>query len=175
MGCCRHRKKQTGDYVDQKWDHIQLKDFKSKGCGTPFAYGYLWFLLIVSVIVYAVDSFIAVNLIVFKRWSSQIDPPVSFDIARWIFSICIILSFINLGYEAIVAYRVIKRGNVAESYLDPLAVRWQSIRVCGGQGFRRFLVFAELTKSKKGGEYVAIFTYFSLHCKLISQPCTAHH
>lgn len=30
-----------------------------------------------------------------------------------------------------------------------------------GRGWRRFLVFAELTKSKKGAEYVALFTFFS--------------
>lgn len=30
-----------------------------------------------------------------------------------------------------------------------------------GRGWKRFLVFAELTKSKKGAEYVALFTYFS--------------
>lgn len=54
------------------------------------------------------------------------------------------------------------RGAVAESYLDSLAVRLQSIRIFGnGRGWRRFLVFSELTKSKKGSEYVALFTYFS--------------
>ena len=58
------------------------------------------------------------------------------------------------------AFRVIKRGSVAESYLDSNAVRIQSLRTGSGQGFRRFLVFAELTKSKKGADYVAIFAYF---------------
>lgn len=54
-----------------------------------------------------------------------------------------------------------KRGNVAECYLDNLAVRLESIRMGKGQGWRRFLVFAALTKSKKGAEYIALFTYFS--------------
>lgn len=55
-----------------------------------------------------------------------------------------------------------KSGSVAASYLDPLAVRIQSIRMGKtGRGWKRFLVFAELTKSKKGAEYVALFTYFS--------------
>lgn len=38
-------------------------------------------------------------------------------------------------------------------------MRVQSMRP--GGGWKRFLVFAELTKSKKGAEYVALFTYFS--------------
>lgn len=50
-----------------------------------------------------------------------------------------------------------RRGGVAESYLDPLAVQWQSMRP---KGWKRFLVFTELTKSRKGADYVALFTYF---------------
>ncbi len=53
------------------------------------------------------------------------------------------------------------RGSVAECYLDNLAVRLESIRWGKGLGYKRFLVFAELTKSKKGAEYIALFTYFS--------------
>jgi Fungal potassium channel len=55
-----------------------------------------------------------------------------------------------------------KRGGVAQSYLDPLAVRVQSVRMGKeGRGWKRFLVFAELTKGKKGADYVALFTYYS--------------
>jgi hypothetical protein len=65
--------------------------------------------------------------------------------------------------------RVMKRGSVVESYLDSLAVRLQCIRwTKQGRGWRRFLVFAELTKKKKGAEYVALFTYFSFQGK--NQP-----
>lgn len=165
MGCGSHRKKQTREFADQKWDYINLPDFKSKGCGPGFAYGYLWFQLFLSIAVYGVDSFTAVNLLVFNRWSSQIEPGIPFDVSKWIFAICIILSFLNLAYEGIRAIRVMRRGNVAECFLDSLAVRWESIRVGSGQGWRRFLVFAELTKSKKGAEYIALFTYFSFQCK----------
>lgn len=68
------------------------------------------------------------------------------------------------------AIRAIKSDGVARSYLDPLAVRVQSIRLGSGQGWRRFLVFAELTKSKKGSEYVAVFSYFSFEGMLFSSP-----
>lgn len=111
--------------------------------------------------VYTVDIFTAVNLLAFNKWSSEIKPAISFDITKWIFSISIILSIVNLGYEHIRAQMIIRRGSVAESFLDNLAVRLQSIRFGSGKGWRRFLVFAELTKSKKGAEYIALFTYFS--------------
>lgn len=164
MGCLSHRGKKIQEVADQKWDYINLKDFKSSGCGTVFAYIWLWLMLITSVAVYAVDVFTAVNLLIFDRWSSKIDPAISFDIIKWIFSICIILSFINLAYEGIRAIRVMRRGNVAECYLDSLAVRWESLRLGSGQGWRRFLVFAQLTKSKQGAQYIALFTYFNFQC-----------
>lgn len=138
-----------------------MADFKSSNGFTYVAYAYLFVSLTISTAVYAVDTFTAVNLLVFNKWSSEIQPAISFDVAKWIFSICIILSFVNLGYEHIRAQIIIRRGGVAESYLDNLAVRLQSVRLFGGKGWRRFLVFAELTKSKKGAEYIALFTYFS--------------
>jgi hypothetical protein len=133
---------------------------------TPLAYGYLWASLLVSVAVYGVDTFTAVQLLVFDNWTSEIRPAITIEITRWIFSICIILSWLNLGYEYWRAIRVMKRGAVAESYLDSLAVRVQCIRRgSNGRGWKRFLVFTELTKSKKGAEYVALFTYFSFQGK----------
>ncbi|KAF4629650.1 hypothetical protein G7Y89_g8493 [Cudoniella acicularis] len=146
---------------EQKWDFISLNDFKNTGCFAPFAYGYLWASLIVSIAVYGIDTFTAVNLLAFDKWSGAIQPKISFDISKWIFSVCIILSWVNLGFEHIRAMRVIRRGAVVESFLDSLAVRLQCVRLGEGRGWRRFLVFAELTKSKKGAEYVALFTYFS--------------
>ncbi|KAI9651707.1 MAG: hypothetical protein M1831_000522, partial [Alyxoria varia] len=54
-----------------------------------------------------------------------------------------------------------RQGSVAKDYLDPLAATIQSIRVYpGGRGYQRFLVFAQLTKSKKGVDYLALFSYF---------------
>ena len=154
-------------------DSLQsLNDFKSTSCFTPFAYGYLWISLAISVAVYAVDTFTAVNLLAFNRWSGEIRPYIPLDISKWIFSACIIASWVNLGFEFIRAIRVMKRGAVAESYLDSLAVRLQCVRVGEqGRGWRRFLVFAELTKSKKGVEYVALFTYFSFQGKPFNSLC----
>ena len=64
------------------------------------------------------------------------------------------------------AVKVIRGGIVAASYLDPLAVRIQSVRTGKeGRGWRRFLLFAALTKGRKGAEYVALFTHFSFEGK----------
>ncbi|EMR67857.1 putative pheromone-regulated membrane protein [Eutypa lata UCREL1] len=151
---------------EQKWDAISLRDFKSSSVWTALAYGYLHFGVILSVAVYGVDTFTAINLLAFDTWSSTVQPSqiIPFSISKWLFTGAIIASFINLILEHIRSLRVRNRGNVAECYLDNLAVRMESLRWGKGQGWRRFLVFAELTKSKKGAEYVALFTYFSFQC-----------
>ncbi|KAH6724635.1 hypothetical protein BKA61DRAFT_33659 [Leptodontidium sp. MPI-SDFR-AT-0119] len=159
MGCSG-RVKADDIRPEQKWDFISLNDFHSGSCIEFFAYGYLWVSLFISIAVYAVDTFTAVNLLAFNKWSGTFEPPVDFDVQKWIFAGCIIASWVNVGYEHLRAMRVMKRGAVAESYLDSLAIRLQSIRLGKGRGWRRFLVFSELTKSKKGAEYVALFTYF---------------
>ena len=142
---------------------MTLSDFTSKSCLTAFSYGWLWFLAILSVAVYAADTFTAVNLLAFNRWSSQINPTIPFSVSKWIFAVCIILSWVLCAYEWLRAIQAIRSGGVGRSYLDPLAVIIQSLRVDStGKGWRRFLVFAELTKSKKGADYVALFTYFQL-------------
>jgi hypothetical protein len=69
------------------------------------------------------------------------------------------------SYRWIHAVRAIRSGSITRSFLDPLAVRIQSIRFGRrGRGYRRFLVFAELTKDRKAAEYVALYAYFSFQC-----------
>jgi len=173
---------------EQKWDAIvsigrfasshfgsltiyaqSLRDFKSRSVFAYLAYGYLYFSILLSLAVYGVDIFTAINLLAFNQWSSTIEPTqlLPFDATKWIFAGTIIASFANLAFEHLRAWRVMRRGSVAECYLDNLAVRLESVRVGKGQGWRRFLVFAELTKSRKGAEYVALFSYFSLQCKYL--------
>jgi hypothetical protein len=92
----------------------------------------------------------------------------AFDIAKWIFAITIIVSYVFLAYRWIRALRVMRTGSVTECYLEPLAAILQSMRITKtGQGWRRFLVFAELTKSKKGANYIALFVYFQFKSALL--------
>ncbi|KAF9698003.1 hypothetical protein EKO04_004417 [Ascochyta lentis] len=169
MACCGDREKGLANVAaDQKWDYINLSDFTSTSCLTPFSYAWLWILVLVSCAVYAADAFTAVNLLAFNKWSSQVQPKVPFEVAKWIFAITIIISYVFLAYRGVRAFRVMRSGSVTECYLEPLAAIWQSMRLTSsGRGWRRFLVFAELTKSKKGANYIALFVYFQFKSALI--------
>ncbi|KAK5729988.1 Potassium transporter [Elasticomyces elasticus] len=157
MGCGSVREKGPPEH-SQQWSFITLSDFRRTSAWTPLAYIWLWCMGLVGIAVYAVDTFTAVNLLAFDKWSGQVQPVVPFKYSKWIFAACILLSWLLCFYEWFRAIRVIKRGGVAQSYMDPLAVTLQSIRP---QGWQRFLVFTELTKSKKGADYIAFFVYFA--------------
>ncbi|KAI7539123.1 hypothetical protein KC331_g9934, partial [Hortaea werneckii] len=163
MGCFGGDREKGKALPEQsaKWAFITLSDFKCTSNWTPLAYLWLWIMALVGVAVYAVDTFTAINLLVFNRWSSQIKPAIDFEISKWIFAGCILLSWALAFYEWFRAIRVMKRRGVAEGYMDPLAATLYSMKP--PQGWRRFLVFSELTKSKKGVDYVAFFVYFAFN------------
>ncbi|KAI4721468.1 hypothetical protein E4T48_02307 [Aureobasidium sp. EXF-10727] len=157
MGCSGDREKGHLD-ESQKWDYVTLSDFRASGALTYLSYGWLWVMALVAVAVYGADTFTAVNLLAYDKWSSQIEPSIPLKYSKWIFAACIMFSWVLCIFEWVRAIRVIRRGSVAESYMDSVAVTLQSMRP---NGWKRFLVFAELTKSKKGVDYVALFVYFA--------------
>jgi hypothetical protein len=115
-------------------------------------------LAITGCVVYALDTFVLVNLLAFDNWPSQIEPKIDYNVQKWVFVGCILFSWALLLYEFRRAFRVMKQESVTEDYLDDVAVILQTIRIPGG--WRRFLVFAELTKSKKKAAWVAIYVYW---------------
>ncbi|KAF2152936.1 hypothetical protein K461DRAFT_201428, partial [Myriangium duriaei CBS 260.36] len=159
MGCCAARAK---GHIDEhaKWDYINLDDFHSTSSWTPINYLWVWIFAGIGVAVFALDCFTAVNLLILDKWASQIQPAIDLKYSKWIFVGCIMFSFALYLYEWARALRVMRRGGIAESYMDPLAVQVQCMR---RKGFRRFLVFSALTKSKKGTDYVAFFVYFQFN------------
>ncbi|KAI5212009.1 hypothetical protein AUEXF2481DRAFT_86428 [Aureobasidium subglaciale EXF-2481] len=157
MGCSGDREKGHLD-ESQKWDYVTLSDFRASGALTYLSYGWLWFMALIAVAVYGADTFTAINLLAYDKWSSQIEPSIPLKYSKWIFAACIMFSWVLCIFEWVRATRVVRRGSVAESYMDSVAVTLQSMRP---NGWKRFLVFAELTKSKKGVDYVALFVYFA--------------
>ncbi|CZR66405.1 uncharacterized protein PAC_16306 [Phialocephala subalpina] len=163
----RRRAKEEEDFTpEQKWSFVDLNDFKCQSYFTYFGYGVLWYNLIISIACYLIDLYILLNLLFFNHWSSSFQPYIPFHLSRWIFLIGILFSWANLAHEHRRAWRIIERDGVAESYLDSLAFRLQSLRYGEGKGWKRFLVFAELTRSKKGVDYIALFTQFAIQTRV---------
>ncbi|KAH0240422.1 hypothetical protein KCU71_g24117, partial [Aureobasidium melanogenum] len=73
MACSGDREKGHLD-ESQKWDYVTLSDFRASGALTYVSYGWLWIMALVAVAVYGADTFTAVNLLAYDKWSSQIEP-----------------------------------------------------------------------------------------------------
>ncbi|KAF3223158.1 hypothetical protein TWF679_004353 [Orbilia oligospora] len=158
MGLLRRNRDEVPVNKKQKWDYINLNDFKTRSCWSPVAYFFFFVNAFFGVAVVAADCYTAVNLLVFDRWSSKIDPVIPFRISKWIFAGCIIFSFVLIGVSILWAVKAIKGNSIARGYLNVYAQRWYCV---GRGGYKRFLVFTELTKSKHGSDYVMLFTYFT--------------
>jgi hypothetical protein len=116
--------------------------------------------VLITISIYCVDTITAIRLLRFNSWSNGVKPAIPFQMAKWIFTACIVLSWALAMYYVFVALYNIKRGFVTDDYLDQVAMTLQSIRP--KTGWRRFLVFLELTKSRKKISWIAIFVYFQL-------------
>ncbi|KAF8420174.1 hypothetical protein EV426DRAFT_248134 [Tirmania nivea] len=165
MGLFGSKRKSPELLAEHKFDYINLADFHSHSFWAGFAYVTIYFGILISLCAYAADIYTAANLLIFNKWSSKLQPAVEFSISKWIFAGCIILSFVLLAVEWAIAVNILKGHGVAEIYLNSNAQRWSC--VFGGRGrkedtgWKRFLVFARLTKSKSGVDYIALFTFFS--------------
>ncbi|PWW77920.1 hypothetical protein C7212DRAFT_63764, partial [Tuber magnatum] len=141
-----------------------LKDFSPNSFFTRTAYVWVYLSVLIAFLCVAADTYTAITLLVFNRWSSQIRPIIPFDVAKIIFALCIGLSYALYVVDWWHAAGVINRGGVADAYMDSIALRWHSIRGGAGKedpGWKRFLVFARLTEKRGRRDYVALFTYFS--------------
>ncbi|KAI5778401.1 hypothetical protein EDC01DRAFT_634794 [Geopyxis carbonaria] len=167
MGCCKGERKPKPVNPEHKFAYINLADFKSKSCLNYMAYFGIYSGTLISIACYVADMYTAVILLAYNRWSSEAlnqSSVIDFKTAKIVFSTCIFLSFVLLVYDWWVAYRVIKSDGVADAYMNVIAVRFNCI--WGGKGkvdtgWRRFLVFSRLTKSRGFVDYIAIFTYFA--------------
>jgi hypothetical protein len=150
------KKKWIREHDQASFDLIDLSQFHSTACRYLTGYVVMYISILISLAVYASDIYTAIVLLAFDRWSTSIKPYVPFNISRWIFAGCIILSFVLLLYEYIVAYKVIRGRNVSLTYTNPLARNLYSIR-----GYDYFCLFAKITKSRNKVEYIALFVYFT--------------
>lgn len=169
MGCCGSgRDKKLEVLREHKFDYLNLGDFNSKLWTDAAAYIWIYMGTLISIACYAADLYTAIILLVYNGWTNSLlrSSVINFNVAKIIFCVCIILSFVLLAIDWYFAIRVIKSDGVAEAYMNMIAVRFNCIR--GGNakhdtGWKRYLVFSRLTKSRGLVDYIALFTYFAFN------------
>lgn len=142
---------------DSLFSFIELEQFRNFKFSTVWNYFLMWFLLLLHTALYCVDIYTCVKLLAFNTWSSEIDPYISFKISKWLFSACIICSFVLLGFEAIRGIRIFRTGNISLTYTNPFAKRLRSII-----SYNCYCALNEINPTG-GFEKMAFYTYFTLH------------
>lgn len=130
--------------------------------------------IIVAIVSYGLDLFVLFNLLYLNEWNPAIEPFIQPSISKWIFAGCIILSLVLLVIDWIGGLRTIRGGSISGIYLHGVAVGWSCVfggwgmKLRHGEkpdrmdtGYRRFLVFKELTEKRSKREYVVLATYFA--------------
>ncbi|RPA84988.1 hypothetical protein BJ508DRAFT_189856, partial [Ascobolus immersus RN42] len=151
-----------------------LDAFRTDAPWAICAYITLYIGIIVAIISYGLDLFVLFNLLYLDEWNPAIEPAIDPSISKWIFAGCIILSLVLLIIDWIGGWRTIRSGSISGIYLHAIAVSWSCVfggwgmKLQRGQrpdrmdtGYRRFLVFKELTEKRSKREYVVLATYFA--------------
>jgi hypothetical protein len=120
-------------YQDHKFDFIDVNSFKAHG--TLLWAGYLWVYMdmLKSLAVYVLDTqtgipdnrkglTVAIFLLAFNKWATQVQPAVPLSISRWIFSGCIIFSFLLLAKDWWTARKIIRSRDISFAYTNLIGI-----------------------------------------------------
>ncbi|KAK4050022.1 Potassium transporter [Microbotryomycetes sp. JL221] len=123
-----------------------------------------------SIAVYIADIYTAVALLASNRWSATYLQSaaatdgsktakllkVPFDVGKWVFTGCIIFSFLLLLWEARKARAIIKSRDISYAFTNVMSQNWYSLR-----SYDHFCFFCQIDNSKKKKDEFAFFVFFT--------------
>jgi len=142
--------------TDHKFDYVELSDFRKNSL---FAYiGYVWIhiQILKSCAIYCSELWTAVSLLAFNKWNSSVQPKIPFAISKWIFSGCIIFSYLLLVRDLWISRRILRSRDIATAYFNINVQRTYCVR-----GYNYYCLFEKLTESKKKKDDFAFFVLFA--------------
>ncbi|TKY84871.1 hypothetical protein EX895_005951 [Sporisorium graminicola] len=164
--CCGSANWKREEVPDHKFDFIDVRDFRNNGCFQHFKYVFLFVMVVKSFAVYVADIYTAVTLLAFGHFSGSLydkvqnDPQNNFRVpiayGRWIFSGCIIFSFLLLAYEAHKSRAIVKSRDISYAYTNVMANNYYSLR-----SYDHFCFFDHINDSKKKKDELAFFIFFT--------------
>lgn len=115
---------------------------------------------------YIADIYTAVALLASGRWAasylqSSTDSDsdvlvVPFSIGKWIFTGCIIFSFLLLAWEARKARAIIKSRDISYAFTNVMSQNFYSLR-----DYDYYCFFSQINNSKKKKDEFAFFVFFT--------------
>ncbi|GAA97505.1 uncharacterized protein L969DRAFT_83806 [Mixia osmundae IAM 14324] len=164
MGCCSTAQWKREEVPDHKFDFVDVSDFRDEGFGARLKYAWLYVILIKSAGVYVADLYTAIAMLASNHWSGSLIADaggstavtVPFKIGKWIFTGCILLSFLLLAWEAKKARAIVRSRDISFAFTNVMANNWYSIR-----SYDHFCFFCQVSSSKKKKDDFAFFVFFT--------------
>ncbi|KAG0003413.1 hypothetical protein BGZ80_009374 [Entomortierella chlamydospora] len=149
---------------DHKFDFIDVEDYIDNSPYRKFKYSLVFAIVIKGILIYCADLWTCVNLIISKSWGTglvngQIEYQgitISFEIYKWIFAACIILSFILLAWDIKKAVAIIQSRDISYAFTSMIAYRYYAIK-----SYAHFCLFEKIHNSKKTMDEIAFFCFFT--------------
>ncbi|KAG0339107.1 hypothetical protein BG004_006951 [Podila humilis] len=151
---------------DHKFDFIDVEDYVDNSLWRKFKYSLVFAIVIKGILIYCADLWTAVNLLVSGTWSNGLGVDgnkiqfstitISFDVYKWIFAGCIILSFILLAWDIKKAVAIIQSRDISYAFTSMIAYRYYAIK-----SYAHFCLFERIHNSKKQIDEIAFFCFFT--------------
>ena len=81
---------------------------------------------------------------------------ISFEIYKWVFAACIVLSFILLAWDMKKAAAIIQSRDISYAFTSMIAYRYYAIK-----SYAHFCLFSKIHNSKKQIDEIAFFCFFT--------------
>jgi len=158
--CCSGPKWKREDVPDHKFDFIDVAEFRDTGCFTRSRYILLYVLFLKSFLVYISDLYTAIIILASDKWNNVIlannSEMIPFKIGKWIFTGCIIMSFLLLLWEAKKARAIIRSRDISYAFTNVMANNHYSLK-----SYNHFSFFCQINNSKKTKDDLAFFVFFT--------------
>ncbi|KAF9095685.1 hypothetical protein BGX29_003466 [Mortierella sp. GBA35] len=151
---------------DHKFDFIDVEDYVDNSLWRKFKYSLVFAIVIKGILIYCADLWTAVNLLVSGTWSSDLGVEhdqisfksinISFEIYKWVFAACIILSFILLAWDMKKAVAIINSRDISYAFTSMIAYRYYAIK-----SYAHFCLFEQIHNTKKQIDEIAFFCFFT--------------
>lgn len=155
------------DYDLESWNHSQslykfedldLSLYVRRRYKKRFQYFIsIWGLTILKSIMLVSDIYTCIKLLAFNVWSNNyVEPYVPFNISKWLFSVCILISLLLMVFEVVDGYQIYKTRIISLCFINNWSRTIFSLR-----SYAMFCLFDKITPSGFQ-QKLTFLTYFEL-------------
>ncbi|KAK9763904.1 Potassium transporter [Basidiobolus ranarum] len=162
MCCCGGDAKWKREAInDHKFDYVDVEEYYDRSFMTKFKYCFVFVFTMKSILIYVLDVYTAVMLVVFETWTSSLngesDTFTSQPYIRWIFVASIAFSYILLFLEIRKTRIIILSRDISFTFTSIMATRYYTLR-----SYEHYCFFKQIHNQKRFKDELSFFVFFSL-------------